>query len=298
MPETITLSILIVNHDGAACLPDCLQSIRDRVTCDHEVIVVDNDSSDGSVDVVRRAFPGVRVFVSPENLGFARGNGLAALHATGRYLLLLNHDTLLLDDLAGVVAWMDDHPRVGVAGIRMLSADHDYRHSAGRFPTPGRLVRIRTLQERRGPFDDGSFPETPQAYPVDWVEGSFLLTRRSVWNEVGGLDPGYFMYVEDVDYCRAARDAGHGTAYLPGARYVHLGGFRAERTGFLIDGFRRYHRKHSGPVTRAAAWIVLTAGLLARSAVSGVRYVVTRDPEQRTRAVVCWEALVRRGASS
>lgn len=285
------LSILIVSYNGRRFIPDCLGSLRERVSLPHEVILVDNGSADGSADLVRAEYPEVRLIAESRNHGFTRANNLAAREARGAYLLLLNTDTVLLDDPAPAVALLEHEPGIGVVGARMVDAQRTYRPSAGHFPRPGRLIRIRSMYRCDGPFASGRFPERPGSYTVDWVEGSFLLTRASLWRQVGGLDQDYFMYVEDVDYCRAALEAGYRTVFCPRVDYIHFGGFDIGRMAWTVSGFRRYHRKHSPRGERWLAEAVLSSGLLARSLVSGARWLATRQEEHQAKMRVCWQAL-------
>ncbi len=285
------LSVVVVNYNGAEWLPGCLDSLRRNVAVCHEVILVDNASTDRSLTLVRERYPEVRIVANDRNAGFAAGNNLGVSNARAGLLLLLNNDTVLLDDPGPAMKLLEADPRIGVVGGRMLGAKSEYRASAGFFPSPMRLVKITSMYERRGPFRDGEFPPSPPGYPVDWVEGSFMLTSAALWSDLGGMDEGYFMYGEDVDYCKQALLLGRLTFYCPHVRYVHHGGFDVERMVWTVDGFRRFHRKHSGPFRRLLAAGVLGSGLLARAAVSGLRYVFSRRPEQKARARVCWTAL-------
>ncbi len=290
MTEHPELSIVVVNYNGAEWLPGCLDSLRKNVNVRHEVILVDNASTDRSLSLVEDRYPEVRVVASQRNVGFAAGNNLGVGSARADLVLLLNTDTVLLDDPGPAMKLMAADPRIGVVGGKMLGANSEYRASAGHFPSPMRLVKITSMYERRGPFRDGEFPPTPPGYLVDWVEGSFMLTSAALWSDLGGMDEGYFMYGEDVDYCKQARLRGRLTLYCPHVRYVHHGGFDVERMAWTVKGFRRFHRKHSGPVRRLLVAGVLGSGLLARSAVSGLRYTISRRPDQKARARVCWKA--------
>jgi GT2 family glycosyltransferase len=286
------LSIVVVNYNGRHHLDGCLGSIAEHVSCAHEVIVVDNASSDGSAAFLRSAHPEVALVQSERNLGFAAGNNLGARSATGTLLLLLNNDTRLLGDLSCAVELIRRDSSVGVVGARMVGASHEYRLSAGRFPEPLRLTRFSSLYERSGPFRTGDFPADVESCPVDWVEGSFLLTRTELWRALGGLDEDYFMYLEDVDYARRVKDRRKRVVYCPRVSYVHAGGYATDRYPHLVAGFRTYHRKHSGAAKRWFAGAALNAGLITRSAVFFLCSIA--DPSQRGRAALCLRAL--RGA--
>lgn len=262
--NNMKLSIIIVNYNGKRFFEGCLRSIADNVKVEHEIIVVDNASADGSVDYLRNNHPDVNLIESDSNLGFAKGNNLAALSAKGDFLLLLNNDVLLLDDLLPVLSLIEKDDSVGVLGVRMLGVDKRYRYSAGFFPEPWRLLKFSSLYNTRGRLSDGDFTDMKGCYSVDWVEGSFLLTRTDVWKRIGGLDEDYFMYVEDMDFARRVVDLGMKVLYCPEVSYIHFGGFNQQRIGMLVNGFRKYHKKHSGMIKRLFANFVLDTGLIAR----------------------------------
>ena len=286
------LSVIVVNFNGKTFLEDCLTSLNSHVSCRHEVIVVDNASTDGSVEYIVNMFPGVRVIESQANLGFAAGNNLGAQQAEGEYLLLLNTDACLRDDIQPVLTLLDRHRDIGVAGAKMLDRNLEYRLSAGYFPSPLRLIRISSLYKKDGCFSSGDFPVRPNAhYPVDWVEGSFLLTRRELWNQLGGLDEAYFMYVEDVDYCRRALEHGHKTVFCPSVSYVHHGGYGSGRISLLVKGFILYHAKFSGWFQRLFVRLVLAAGMAGRYAVNAI-LALSGKKERVEKAASCRDAFV------
>jgi GT2 family glycosyltransferase len=288
------LSIIIVNYEGCRYLGPCLDAIAAVLREPCEVILVDNASTDGSAQFVRERYPYVRLIENRENLGFAAGNNIGAKVATGEYLLLLNNDTCLLDDLSPALAIMDGNPRLGALGIRMLGMDNAYRRSAGRFPALLRFLRLSQLYARGDGLVDGHFSEPTRWRAVDWVEGSFLLTRRSLWESLGGLDNGYFMYMEDVDYCRRLSGRGLATAYLPVLRYQHAGGYSAARVAWLSASLRRYANKFyrwpMRPLAHGAIMINLAAKLI-RTAVASITADTASRPDRRADLVACWHAL-------
>ncbi len=264
----VVLSILIVNFNGKDFLGPCFDSIRKNVTVPYEIIVVDNSSHDGSTDYVSCCYPEINLIASKVNLGFAAGNNLAARSAKGKYLLLLNNDTLLLDDLKDAVVLLLSDSSIGALGCRMCGRANEYRYSAGHFPSPLRLLSFATLFNRSGPFNNGDFPANCETlYEVDWVEGSFILTRSELWQSLGGMDEDYFMYVEDIDFCKRVNDSGFKVVYFPFLSFMHYGGYSNSRLGLLIKGFRRYHRKFSNGFVQLVVFFVLTFGLLLKAAV-------------------------------
>jgi GT2 family glycosyltransferase len=287
------LSILIINYNGKKFLEACLGSIVRHVPVEHEVILLDNASVDGSSDYVREFFPDVRLINSDQNLGFAGGNNRAAREATGEYLLLLNNDTVLQNNIAPALDLLERDPAIGVAGALMLDGNGTYSNSAGHFPSPLRLVRIASVYRSDGCFGSGDFSqhEHGRSCNVDWVAGSFLLVRRPLWQQLHGLDDGYFMYGEDIDFCRRVRDAGLLIAYCPDVRYVHYCGFDLSRLPLTIKGFKRYHQKFSNIFNRSLASGILCSGLIFRAFVYGLLFIITVKPVYGEKARACRAAL-------
>jgi len=234
------LSIVIVNWNVKDLLRDCLQSLFDSLLSmpdlTTEIIVVDSASSDGSLHMVREEFPQVQLIAGEENLGYAGGNNAGAAAAAGRYIFLLNPDTVVQPDaLPRLVAYMDAHPAVGGLGPQLLWPNGEVQSSRRRFPTPGSLFWESTLLDQWFPhnrhaqryhFADQS-PGHTQA--VDWVVGAALLIRAEAWQQVGPLDENYFMYFEETDWCRRAVPAGWEIHYLPEAKVTHFEGKSSEQ---------------------------------------------------------------------
>lgn len=285
------LSILIVNFNGKNVIENCLTSIRENLTIPHEIIVVDNLSTDGSPLLIQANFPEVRLVENNENVGFARANNQAAELALGKYLLLLNNDTVLLNDLRPLIEYMEKKPEIGATGIKMFGKDMEYRFSAGYFPSPWRLIKISTVYKKNQYFTTGNFPKHPDSHLVDWVEGSFLCTPRELWHQINGLDESYFMYVEDVDYCKKIQLAGLQTHFYPHIAYQHFGGYGMGRSHLIIKGFRKFHQNFSPFFTRLAANLVLTLGLWVRFLISYFLYVITRKETYLQRGKTCLKAI-------
>jgi GT2 family glycosyltransferase len=284
-PEPIVdLSIVLVNYNGLSYLPACLESLRQFSPPGTEVIMADNGSSDGSADLVAREYPSVHLIRSKRNLGFAGGNNLAAMRARGKFMLLLNTDTILLEPIAPALGWLEGHPEYGILTIGMVDAQRVPQSCTGRFPTPLRLVRLRTMLVRPQAYDGN------QAYKVDWVQGSFLLIRAATWRALGGLDERYFMYSEDVDLCKRARDSGLLCALLPGMRYVHIGGYSPVRFPEWVTSLVLYIDQHMG-ARRICSRAILLFGCMARFAWYRLRASLLRDEASRTVAHACRQAL-------
>ena len=256
------LSIVVVSYNVRELLRGCLRSIRASLELSpelsSEVWVVDNASGDGSAAMVAQEFPETHLIRRDGNAGFAAASNEAIGQSTGRYVLLLNPDTLVLDDALGaVVRFLDEHPKVGGAGARLLNPDGSRQHSCFRFPTlwmsfldffplNHRLVNSR-LNGRYPTRDDD------RAYPVDHPLGAFFAVRREVIDQVGLLDEGFFMYCEEIDWALRISRAGWPIYYVPTAKVIHYVGQSARqfRSRMLLELHRsrfRLFQKHYGPL--------------------------------------------------
>ncbi|RME81962.1 MAG: glycosyltransferase family 2 protein [Caldilineae bacterium] len=256
------ISILIVSWNVRSLLLKCLQALPAAVGegLTYEVIVVDNASDDGTVRAVRRKFPQVWTIANRENRGFTGGNNQAMAAAQGRYFLLLNPDT---EPAPGSIAelhhYLETHPQVGIVGPRLRYADGSLQPSRRRFPTLATLFCESTVIQQYLPtlpmFGRYIMADRPEDEPqeVDWLVGAALFVRREVYEQVGGLDETYFMYSEELDWCRRAREAGWQIAYDPAAEIIHHEGKSSEQeiAERHIRFFRsrvRYTRKFHGPI--------------------------------------------------
>ncbi len=248
------LSIVIVTYNSRADVEACLHSLtRDRPRIDHEIVVVDNASSDGTAEAVRARWPAVRVLDAGGNVGFAAGNNIGIRQTFGELVLLLNPDTIVppgaIDSLVRV---LDRDPGAAAAGPRLVDAEGRAELSFGRMISPLAEFRQKLLvtgHDRRVPGISHYVERTTRrARPVDWVSGACLLVRRVDAESVGLLDERYFMYAEDVDFCAALRrprpsravHAGRGNHSSSGAvrrhrSQRHRPGLSAESTGVLCQ---------------------------------------------------------------
>lgn len=268
------LSILMLMHNDGKYLSACLQSISAKVGCSFEVVLVDNASLEQVPDEIQSMYPWLRVIRSERNLGFNAGNNLAAKHARGEYFLLLNIDTLLITDVTPALHLLESDPRVGVAGAEAYSADRVLRPSSGHFPRAWRLWIFKNLWMAPSLRYGASDRET---FQVDWVEGSFLMTRRRDWDEIGGFDERYFLFGNDLHFCKAAVQLGRAVVHCTAVKYVHFCGFGSARMGHLYASFREYHRTFSSLAEQYVASFVLRLGLLVRIGAYGAWYLFTRN---------------------
>lgn len=224
------VSILIVNYNGLRFLEECFEAIKTAFgRYSYEIVVVDNDSSDGSREYLSTRTD-IRYIESKENLGFTGGNNLAARHACGRVLLLLNNDTKiqgLLDPLIDQALQGD----IGASGSRLVYGDGRIQFSVGFHHSPLRLVLSWLGLEKRHwlPSIFRRLETDPSYYQhshrsVAWVSGACLATRREIWEQLGGFDETFFMYCEDVDYCLRIRQAGFLVSFVTETLVTHYEG--------------------------------------------------------------------------
>jgi GT2 family glycosyltransferase len=253
------LSIVIVSYNARADLERCLESlVAHPPGCDHEIVVVDNASSDDTVAALRARWPGIRLIETGANLGFARANNLGIRNTFGELVLLLNGDTIVPDRaIDALVAALDRRPDVAVTGPRLIDAKGRPELSFGRMISP--LNELRQQLRDRGNVER----LTSREREVDWVSGACLLVRRADAEAVGLLDERYFMYTEDVDFCAAIRARGRRVLFTPAAQVVHLRG-RSRRTAERATeaAYRRsqvaFYEKHHPrwvPLLRLYLWM-------------------------------------------
>lgn len=260
----IELSVIIVNYNGAHHFKACLASLTQNLKgISHEVIVVDNNSTDNSCEYLEENHPNIRLIKNKENLGFGRGNNLGVSQAKGETILLLNNDTILLDHLSEALETLHENNDHGIVAINMLNAEKKYLNAVGRFPTPFKLIKISFLNDNRKAFKTGSFNK--QRYDVDWVTGAFMLMRKKDFLSVKGFDLDYFMYVEDVDLCKKIETLGKKCVFLPNISYIHFVGFNTKREQLLIEGYRTYASKHFGKWGNLMANIALTINMAVKT---------------------------------
>lgn len=271
------LSVIIVSYNTRELLRDCLHSLASAGAVQFEVLVVDNASADGSAEMVGQSFPDVQLIVNDHNAGFAAANNIGLRRARGRYLLLLNSDTRVLDGaLARMVQFMDAHPAAGYCGPCLLNADDSHQASARRFPTP--LSRAWAMSGMAG-----RYPRSRHAldlhwqggaqgtYRVDWLSGACLMVRAAAVEQVGVLDESFFMYFEETDWCRRMARGGWEGWYIGDARVVHLGGgsvrhdsdvrpFQGDHPVHWVHSQRCYMRRYHGRLGLALSEGLQVAG--------------------------------------
>lgn len=254
------LSIVIVSHNHAAYLDPCLGSLApDQHSLTLEVFVVDNVSTDNTVEIVRQ-YAWVQLIANAQRQGFAANNNRAIRQCQGSYVLLLNPDTAVQPGtLKTLATYMDAHPRIGICGPQLVFPNGQVQPSCRRFPTLASVVARRTPL-RRWLWDSSlnarhlmADLDHSQTGPVDWMLGACLMTRREFLQTVGLMDESFFLYVEDIDWCYRAWQAGWQVVYVAEARLTHHHLAVSDRRLFSryswyhLQSMWRYYRKHLAP---------------------------------------------------
>ncbi len=298
------LSIIIVSWNVRQPLVACLQSLERHPPADPpEVIVVDNASTDGAVEVVRRDFPWASVLRNEENCGFAAANNRGIAVAQGEYLLLLNPDTLVHPRaLETLCAFLHAHPDVGACGPRLLNEDGTLQPSARQFPSfRASLYRhtiLRHLFVFRGHYRRWMMSDFPydRQRDIDQLMGAALMLRRSAVDQVGLIDERFFMYYEEVDLCHRLRQAGWRIVFVPEATITHLGGESARQVPvaariMMLNSLLGYFRKHRGRIATGLFNCLFKPGVVAKwlcDLVVGASLYLTAwltfDPARRRKA--------------
>ncbi|HET7541383.1 MAG TPA: glycosyltransferase family 2 protein [Polyangiaceae bacterium] len=265
--QALDLSIILVNWNGLEVTCGALVSIQKFTTgISYEVFVVDNDSKkDESAKRIPERHPWIHFIANPDNRGFSRANNQAIRRARGRYILLLNNDTIQIENALGkAVRYMDQHADVGALGITHLNndAERSYQPSFFNFEKPwGDVKGLLGLRSNGMPRECDYTHEKD----VDWIVGSFLMMRRECYEDVGELDERFFMYDEDMDWCFRARQAGWRVTYWPGAQMIHLGSatrlFVKDKTFMHFRSHLSYLKKNHSRAEAISYYMAMAARL-------------------------------------
>jgi GT2 family glycosyltransferase len=273
------LAIIVISTNEAHWLRPCLSSVlAHRGDCSLDLVVVDNDSTDGTSDLVRDEFPAARI-VHSENHGFAHANNRALMTTDARYVLFLNPDTEIREGtFAALVERLDELPEVGLAGVVQLTPDGDVYPTIRRFPNAVRAF-FQALASERAPFKANWLGEREldlslyaRETPCDWTSGSFMIARREAIDGAGYMDERFFIYSEEPDLCLRIKRAGWEVRHLPQMTIVHhagKGGVRPKMAAQEAFTRMQHARKHFSAPHRAAYTSALTLGYAARAVAPG-----------------------------
>jgi GT2 family glycosyltransferase len=230
MDSVMDISVIIVSYKTIELLQQCLRSIQIKtVNVAYEIIVVDNASDDGSIEMVETEYPDVRLVASRENIGFGRGNNAGTRLATGTYCMFLNPDTVLQNNALKIFFDFMERPEnklIAACGGMLSDEKLQPTISFGRFPTTGTMIfySIPGTKLFRSNVEGIVHTPTEAPFPVDFVSGADLFIRRNIFNQTGGFDENYFAYYEEVDLAQRIRELGYKSAIIPAARIQHLEG--------------------------------------------------------------------------
>jgi GT2 family glycosyltransferase len=274
----VVVSVVIVSWNARDYLVQCLASLSGEV-CRYpmEIIVVDNASLDGSPECVENQFPHVRLVRNATNLGFARANNIGVSHCRGRYLCFINSDVKVLQDcITHLVEYCKQQPDVGMVGPRIFGGDGELQRSCRGAPTLWnmfcRSLALDTILPRMKVFTGYSLSHWPHdaLRPVDILSGCFWLVRREAMAQVGLLDESFFMYAEDMDWCKRFWAAGWKVVFVPSAEAIHYGGASAANAPvrFFIEMQRadlQYWKKHHSRPAVAVYFLISCLHLMLRA---------------------------------
>ncbi len=238
-------SIIIVNYNTKILLKNCLNSIfANCLLDDFEIIVVDNNSYDGSVEMLNNDFKDrVKIIANKENIGFGSANNQGAQIARGEYLFFLNSDTIIKNDiLTPIKKFLEINKQVSIVAPRLLLKNGiEQKFAFGNFPTLLNLI-FRKIDIKK--------MDSNKSQEVNWVSGAALVIRKNIFKRIGGFDENFFMYFEDVDLCKRVQDLGYKTMILPQIFLVHLGGksinINIQRKKYYYASQDYFYKKHYG----------------------------------------------------
>lgn len=271
------LSIIIVNYNVRPFLENALVSLHKAMEgIEGEIFVVDNASDDGSVEMIQSKFPEVHLLLNAKNLGFAAANNLALYRAQGKYILLINPDTIVQEDtLHKMMDFFDKNPDVGLAGCKILNPDGTLQLACRRsFPTPWiaftKIVGLSSLFPNTKMFGryNLTYLNPNETYEVDAVSGSFMFLRREVYKKVGGLDEQFFMYGEDIDWCYRIQQTGWKIFYVHPTQIIHYKGESVKRSDvdelrLFYDAMHLFVKKHMS--NQSLSHAILRIGIVLHS---------------------------------
>ncbi|NQV03146.1 MAG: glycosyltransferase, partial [Bacteroidia bacterium] len=284
------LSIIIVNYNVKYFVEQCIHSIQKAVNgLTAEVFVVDNNSVDGSVRMIREKFPEVHLIENKDNKGFSKANNQAIRKAEGEYILILNPDTILEDDtLTKCVTFMDEHPDAGGLGVKMIDGKGKFLPESKRgLPSPSvaffKMFGFSSLFPKSKLFNKYhlGYLDKNKIHEVDILAGAFMMLRKTVLNEIGLLDEEFFMYGEDIDLSYRITKAGYKNYYFPGTRIIHYKGESTKKSSvnyvfFFYNAMIVFARKHFSQKNARIYSTLINFAIYLRATITIVTRFLTR----------------------
>jgi len=289
IPFDVDVSIIIVSYNVRYFLESCLYSVYKALReITGEVIVVDNNSVDGSAQMTGEKFPGVKLICNTENTGFARACNQGIAIASGKYVLLLNPDTLIEETtLSKTIHFIEDHPDAGAVGVKMIDGKGEFLPESKRaLPTPVvafyKIFGLSRLLPRSKIFNRyylGNLDEN-RTHPVEILTGAFMMIRAEVLRKTGGLDEDFFMYGEDIDLCYRILKAGYKNYYFPETTIVHYKGESTKKgslnyvilfyKAMLIFSKKHFSRQHAGYIS-----LLIRPAIYLRAVLSAFKRIIS-----------------------
>lgn len=302
--SSVDLSIIIVSWNVADILAECLDSIYSAHHMHRlEVIIVDSASTDHTLDMLHERYSQVIVLQQTENVGYTRGNNIGLEAAKGRFVLLLNPDTVILGDaLANMLHYMSTNPDVGILGPYTLNTDGTTQSTRRRFPTVALGFFESTWLQSFAPkawLDRFYVNDLPlqATVDVDWVQGSALMARREIYEQIGGLDAGYIMFSEELDWCKRAKLAGWRVVFYCKAQIIHHGGKSTEQVTarkhiYFQESKLRYYRKYHGRRVATLLRLFLLSNYLWQIGLETLKSLLgSQRPMRQERIRTYWEVI-------
>jgi N-acetylglucosaminyl-diphospho-decaprenol L-rhamnosyltransferase len=276
------LSVIIVNYNVKYFLEQCLHSVLQAIDAiAAEVLVIDNDSSDGSVEYLRPLFPSVKFIGSKENLGFGKANNLGLKEAAGEYVLFLNPDTIVPEDcFTKCISFLDTNKQAGAIGVRMLDGSGGFLPESKRsFPTTStafyKAIGLSALFPNSTTFNKYAlgYLDDKKDHPVDVLAGAFMMVRKNLLDKTGGFDEQFFMYGEDIDLSYRLKQTGYNNWYFSGTSIIHFKGeslkkWSSNHVKVFYEAMMVFVRKHYTGTGSFFLRLVLFSGIKTRALVS------------------------------
>lgn len=284
--KPLDLSIIVLNYNTKNITDKCIELIEKNTSgISFELVVVDNNSTDGSQTMIKekeKKYKNIKTIFSNKNTGFTGGNNQGIKKASGRYLLLLNSDAFVRDNIAEkMVNFMDENKKVGISTCSIENNDGTNQETGGHFPNLLNVAAwmfflddipvIRNLFKPVHPKSNDKIYKKDGA--IDWITGAFFMIRSELINQVGVLDEDYFMYVEDIDYCYRAKKAGWTTYFTKLGAVTHLRGASGISKNTIIKEFENmklFFKKHKSPLQTSVVVVILKIGALIRLIIFGL----------------------------
>ncbi len=298
-PPTCKVSVIVVSWNAREYLMQCLASLKDETCrCPMEIIVVDNASSDASPDSVAAQYPDVHLIRNAANLGFAKANNLGLAQSQGAYLCFVNSDVEVLPGcISRLVEYCEQHPEVGMVGPRILGGDGKLQRSCRGFPSVWNMFCRALALDHLFPkcrlltgYSLWHWAQT-SLQPVDILTGCFWLVRRKALEQVGLLDEAFFMYGEDMDWCKRFWAKGWQVVFVPGAEAIHYGGVSSDKAPvrFYVERQRadfQYWRKHHSRFEQSLYFLICCVQHTLRILGHGVALLTRQGNLERERLKV------------